>query len=127
MRISDWSSDVCSSDLQDVVQVLALGEAAAQFGGAAAQGLVAQLLELGLQRVDRRDGRGQALEVAVVGRAEQPLGEHAEHARSLAYYIGWPPQRLSRRLTNRASGRSEERRVGQECVSTVRSRWSPYK
>src|SRR3546814_4963876 len=55
--------------------------------------------------VDRRDGRGQALEVAVVGRAEQPLGEHAEHARSLEYYIGWPPQRLSRRLTNR---RSEE-------------------
>src|SRR3546814_16132098 len=54
--------------------------------------------------VDRRDGRGQALEVAVVGRAEQPLGEHAEHARSLEYYIGWPPQRLSRRLTNRASG-----------------------
>src|SRR3546814_16998095 len=23
-------------------------------------------------------------------------------------------------------GRSEERRVGQECVSTCRSRWSPY-
>src|SRR3546814_12636763 len=25
-----------------------------------------------------------------------------------------------------ASGRSEERRVGKECVSTCRSRWSPY-
>src|SRR3546814_2979506 len=25
-----------------------------------------------------------------------------------------------------ASGRSEERRVGTECVSTCRSRWSPY-
>src|SRR3546814_13143087 len=25
-----------------------------------------------------------------------------------------------------AAGRSEERRVGQECVSTCRSRWSPY-
>src|SRR3546814_13923806 len=25
-----------------------------------------------------------------------------------------------------AHGRSEERRVGQECVSTCRSRWSPY-
>src|SRR3546814_4341735 len=24
------------------------------------------------------------------------------------------------------SGRSEERRVGKECVSTCRSRWSPY-
>src|SRR3546814_9872376 len=26
----------------------------------------------------------------------------------------------------RARGRSEERRVGKECVSTCRSRWSPY-
>src|SRR3546814_13617195 len=26
----------------------------------------------------------------------------------------------------RASPRSEERRVGKECVSTCRSRWSPY-
>src|SRR3546814_11279169 len=26
----------------------------------------------------------------------------------------------------RASARSEERRVGKECVSTCRSRWSPY-
>src|SRR3546814_13663369 len=26
----------------------------------------------------------------------------------------------------RASERSEERRVGKECVSTCRSRWSPY-
>src|SRR3546814_20842350 len=25
-----------------------------------------------------------------------------------------------------AQGRSEERRVGKECVSTCRSRWSPY-
>src|SRR3546814_20029984 len=25
-----------------------------------------------------------------------------------------------------AKGRSEERRVGKECVSTCRSRWSPY-
>src|SRR3546814_11357688 len=25
-----------------------------------------------------------------------------------------------------AAGRSEERRVGKECVSTCRSRWSPY-
>src|SRR3546814_11339426 len=32
------------------------------------------------------------------------------------------------RVTNLANGksRSEERRVGKECVSTCRSRWSPY-
>src|SRR3546814_11357841 len=29
-------------------------------------------------------------------------------------------------VTSRLLGRSEERRVGKECVSTCRSRWSPY-
>src|SRR3546814_17948042 len=29
-------------------------------------------------------------------------------------------------VRNSPSSRSEERRVGQECVSTCRSRWSPY-
>src|SRR3546814_12847578 len=31
-------------------------------------------------------------------------------------HVGW----------NSEAGRSEERRVGKECVSTCRSRWSPY-
>src|SRR3546814_16431117 len=31
-----------------------------------------------------------------------------------------------RRLVSLAQRRSEERRVGKECVSTCRSRWSPY-
>ena len=29
-------------------------------------------------------------------------------------------------LAEETGGRSEERRVGKECVSTCRSRWSPY-
>src|SRR3546814_14977868 len=33
---------------------------------------------------------------------------------------------LARAIVRKASVRSEERRVGQECVSTCRSRWSPY-
>src|SRR3546814_11043294 len=36
-----------------------------------------------------------------------------------------PPGRCGRRR-RRAVRRSEERRVGKECVSTCRSRWSPY-
>src|SRR3546814_5866373 len=37
------------------------------------------------------------------------------------------PQRLlRRRRRNVTYRRSEERRVGKECVSTCRSRWSPY-
>src|SRR3546814_8089370 len=34
--------------------------------------------------------------------------------------------RHGRSRSARAPGRSEERRVGKECVSTCRSRWSPY-
>src|SRR3546814_4225882 len=33
---------------------------------------------------------------------------------------------LLRLCPDRRNGRSEERRVGKECVSTCRSRWSPY-
>src|SRR3546814_4782435 len=75
MRISDWSSDVCSSDL-------AMGEnkwkASASWPPASVK----------MQRLYlRSDGRANSL---------------------------W------------GNGRSEERRVGKECVSTCRSRWSPY-
>src|SRR3546814_14462827 len=38
-----------------------------------------------------------------------------------------PPRPLAYAVrVNRDHDRSEERRVGKECVSTVRSRWSPY-
>src|SRR3546814_14869413 len=67
MRISDWSSDVCSSDLQQPE------------GGAG---------DAERHRAQRHIAVGMA-------------GEAVAH-------------------------RSEERRVGKECVSTCRSRWSPY-
>src|SRR3546814_13164831 len=45
----------------------------------------------------------------------------------------FPPRRARRRAPHGLRGRSdssgrrsEERRVGKECVSTCRSRWSPY-
>src|SRR3546814_16493584 len=82
MRISDWSSDVCSSDLRD-----------------------------------RRRGRGR-----VPGVVRHP------HPRRRA-----PRRRLFGRGRRGALGedhrphrRSEERRVGQECVSTCRTGRSPY-
>src|SRR3546814_5932210 len=87
MRISDWSSDVCSSDLP-----------------AASPPRGAHLGRRGSCRRDRGDGQqggGRAL--------DRPLSAGA---------LALP---LCRGL-----GRSEERRVGKECVSTCRSRWSPY-
>src|SRR3546814_14074864 len=91
MRISDWSSDVCSSDLQrrlleDEGEILL---AVVTAGGVTLPG---------------------DAELAGIGR-QQP-GDQPQH-RALAA-AGWSEQR------------SEERRVGEECVSTGRSRWSPY-
>src|SRR3546814_3461178 len=43
---------------------------------------------------------------------------------------GWSAQRVALRILHAIHEnfdfRSEERRVGKECVSTCRSRWSPY-
>src|SRR3546814_4129566 len=73
MRISDWSSDVCSSDL-----------------AAAPHHVEGRQAEVPQHRL-------------------QPLQIGAQDRRDIG-----------------ADGRSEERRVGKECVSTCRSRWSPY-
>ncbi len=64
---------------QDVVEGLAGGQPAAQPLGALAQLVVAQGFEAGLERVDRRDDGVEALDVAIVGRAKNPLGERGEH------------------------------------------------
>src|SRR3546814_2476445 len=75
MRISDWSSDVCSSDLQH--------------------------------------------DCAMVAR------QHALQRRHSAVYLTQISD-LSHSPVIFGCHRSEERRVGKECVSTCRSRWSPY-
>src|SRR3546814_12538805 len=89
MRISDWSSDVCSSDLPH-----------------------------------GRDqaGRGQALEEGGLTMALFELTSND---------LRFVAQRLPRDVRDllklhHGKLRSEERRVGKECVSTCRSRWSPY-
>src|SRR3546814_15112349 len=98
MRISDWSSDVCSSDLMATWPVKArsrrLGEKRAR-------------RPLGLAAVSV--GLTTALVLAGAMPAMAAPGDRAEAE----------GQFLS-------GGRSEERRVGKECVSTCRSRWSPY-
>src|SRR3546814_11550666 len=94
MRISDWSSDVCSSDLVLYSTMMALFHRA-------------------------RTGEGQEVEVGMFETmASFMLVEHATGA------MFDPP--LSAANYPRVVARSEERRVGKECVSTCRSRWSPY-
>src|SRR3546814_15478429 len=89
MRISDWSSDVCSSDLDDRHHLWLLRRGAGHGEEAPPQE------EAALQA----QGRPEA------GRAR--LGQ------------------LSRSSASSLSWRSEKRRVGEGCVRTGRSRWSP--
>src|SRR3546814_7052003 len=94
MRISDWSSDVCSSDLGSRVQTVALGD---------------RLVGVGIDL-----GEGEILELVL-----QLMHAHALGQRRIDLHgLDGDAAALLRR--------SEERRVGKECVSTCSSRWSPY-
>src|SRR3546814_13232171 len=96
MRISDWSSDVCSSDL---VASGGLGEGD---GGAGE-------MDAGVRRATDEgapEGRPCGLTPGDASGGATPS-------------IPVAPRPTSPR-------RSEERRVGKEWVSTCRSRWSPY-
>src|SRR3546814_1940212 len=52
---------------------------------------------------------------------ERRLLERLENVQSLDDL-----ERVQQRMLDQLGIRSEERRVGKECVSTCRSRWSPY-
>src|SRR3546814_7429773 len=84
MRISDWSSDVCSSDLYFQCDEAPQGAYPARFH----------------------------LPVHVRHRSHHSPGRHI--------HLPHPARQVHR------CDRSEERRVGKECVSTCISRWSPY-
>src|SRR3546814_18380976 len=113
MRISDWSSDVCSSDLKAgdrskcsekqarALSILHALESSLDFdkGGQVA---------LGLAQIYREARR------LIVSGLQTRSAEEMHQARHIINEIA------------EAWARSEERRVGKECVSTCRSRWSPY-
>src|SRR3546814_18039951 len=101
MRISDWSSDVCSSDL---VAWLFVGYSLV-FGDDHG-GIIGGLEHIGMAGIDPSTVHGNVPEVLFA-------------TFQLTFAI------LTAALISGAI-RSEERRVGKECVSTCRSRWSPY-
>src|SRR3546814_15514214 len=112
MRISDWSSDVCSSDLQDIVGPLEpvrrddrldIRRRPVDRDEAAVADILFQIVDELLVGVDRDQRR-------VAGQMIEDGAAEGADARAI----------FDEQL------RSEERRVGRECVSTCRSRWSPY-
>src|SRR3546814_6592218 len=93
MRISDWSSDVCSSDLLGpLLEKLGNGSKGINWSMGEA---VELLRSLNRTVLDEGISKGQPRIQTDIDAIETIL-------------------------------RSEERRVGKECVSTCRSRWSPY-
>src|SRR3546814_15241554 len=110
MRISDWSSDVCSSDLQ-------LHQTATRRRNGV-QLMTAQ------QSINRRAFPDEALARFQSGYPDAHVKlSHTLHGHSL--FTREALARLAERLPIDRVERSEERRVGKECVSTCRSRWSP--
>src|SRR3546814_20000547 len=96
MRISDWSSDVCSSDLEGQVRAL-LASPCRRRQRCRASAAVRAL------RVQHR-GAGRGQEVVLMMTKIKP--------NALLWLV--------------LSVRSEERRVGKGCVGTCRYRWSQY-
>src|SRR3546814_13195859 len=115
MRISDWSSDVCSSDL--AIAKLHVGGLAVPV-----QGEVTAIV------LDQHD---QAIAVHPANVDDAAL-RHRLDRRAFASSdpVAVPAQPatglgLAVLRAQRAAQRSEERRVGKECVRTGRSRWWP--
>src|SRR3546814_13404418 len=102
MRISDWSSDVCSSDLRFLQLTVELDPAARR------------------RERGRDPGGGEPVGPPAVVRRE-PLD--AQQVGGLANVMFGDERGRGER---RDMLRSAERRVGKECVSTGRSGWSPY-
>src|SRR3546814_8469565 len=118
MRISDWSSDVCSSDLYRWYynEEWVYGE----FGKVALPGgTPEEQYAAGKARAAPFRGSVPLLGItpetipAIERSYEALLADLDEHFAAHPFLFGSRP-------------RSEERRVGKECVSTCRSRWSPY-
>src|SRR3546814_14473386 len=103
MRISDWSSDVCSSDLQ----ALQPAEAAVHHDVAVG----AHRLRLALGRIGRHQVGALDDRQRIAGDLRAAVPEVAQEEHTLVTLGGQ---------------RSEERRVGKECVSTCRAWWSRY-
>src|SRR3546814_15922836 len=123
MRISDWSSDVCSSDLSILAPLMLLYQSRS----------VAQVLlgaDSGWPAADREADAVSLSEawaaswwICVTGCLT--LGATYELAPDLVYWVlaVAGPAILAPFLINPT--RSEERRVGKACCSPCRSRWAP--
>src|SRR3546814_16726830 len=132
MRIGDWSSDVCSSDLDSLrVALGSVGQHRASHERLAGYAIVREPLPRTRLGKYRRFLLPELYQQALSGDIDRkPVELSATDRETLSHPLaGQVWDLLNKRYPQRPfglSGRSEERRVGKECVSTCRSLWSPY-
>src|SRR3546814_11123437 len=102
MRISDWSSDVCSSDLRRCYWRICPSRMRAT-------------------SVNNRSDRPAPSGCKVSRGDGKPMNK--PKLNYWAYIPPMPAEEIARAVRDYSS---EERRVGKECVSTCSSRWAPY-
>src|SRR3546814_17543816 len=124
MRISDWSSDVCSSDLD-------VSSDSAAVGGYDVLGWKVSLSTQAIPRLkltatteraiinDSLIASGFAIDTSYRIQGEFSISELT----SAGLYAEWDRRKFRPDAALRP--RSEERRVGKECARTCRYRWSP--
>src|SRR3546814_18335521 len=129
MRISDWSSDVFSSDLAPVErridQMVAHGEQRGLAAHKSARGTGGHAVrQAPVGRPDRFDWEGRVPPRQMRLAAIRPIAGH--HDRAAKPRLGQPFQRLVHQGPAAHRARSEEHLVGKECVFTFISRCSQY-
>src|SRR3546814_19448309 len=104
MRISDWSSDVCSSDIGVAIN---------------------QMKADSFDQAQPLHGFDQSIIIASLHAGNHPvrLFMHCNQVNADASRTRLPRQGIC--IFGVPPGKIGERRVGKECVSTCRSRWSP--
>src|SRR3546814_12183306 len=121
MRISDWSSDVCSSDLSQAASSAARPDAAETalsiFEACERRGIV--------DRQDAFEMRGILLAGRRFEQARRFTASHPDAGLS-ALSAFEDPLASDAQANVWPMNRSEERRVGTEGGSTCRSQWWPY-
>src|SRR3546814_13564593 len=110
MRISDWSSDVCSSDLHE----LSHGE---YFTNAAYRDYCARFWSEALTPAERAAVTAFLQRLSYDARNQDLMINEMK-----AFLINTPDPRVF----SAAEARSEESRAGKECVCTCRARWPTY-
>src|SRR3546814_15951475 len=119
MRISDWSSDVCSSDLSVAGIVDYVRRLGALVGAAEAANAYADELQRGLDDIAAEAARLPRRPRVYFEEWDEPPITGIRWGRAGAH------RRRRRRVPRASAGRTGERRVGKECVSTGRSRVPP--